>query len=161
MSTDIGIQHDHFNITLLPAKMEFIRKYIHYIMTKQHRHLIQCVPPVIIRMCQCSLKIRRQGSRYSFTQALFLRCGRAVLPLRIQSDEVRTLRGGVFLSSFVPQEPTPKSSRGAAPEGSFLPDTLTRAGEKRSRGTFVLFSYHKFKKSQGTTLPVFFFKVLL
>ncbi len=71
----------------------------------------------------------------------------------------------------------------AAPEGSFLPDTLRAPGrndpsgtwEKRSLryqgetiprhpgetipGTFVLFPYHKFKKSQGTTLPVFFFEI--
>ena len=44
LSTGIGIQHDHFNITLSQAKMEFICKYIHYIMTKVRRHLIQRVP---------------------------------------------------------------------------------------------------------------------
>ena len=31
LNTDIGIQQHYFNITLSPAKMEFIRKYIHYI----------------------------------------------------------------------------------------------------------------------------------
>ena len=34
LSTGIGIQHDHFNITLSQAKMEFICKNIHYIMTE-------------------------------------------------------------------------------------------------------------------------------
>ncbi len=59
-------------------------------------------------------------------------------------------------------------SKAAAPVRSFLPDTLTRAGEKRSRGTFggndpaaplFYFATTFFTFCQPTTLPVFFFEI--